>query len=122
MLELAPNLAWPDNIHMGVTVENTDYLGRMDGLRLVLAKIRWVSFEPLIGDMPQLNWEGIHWAVIGGELGPNARPMEGDWVRNLISQCRKAGVAIYVKQMGDFWRKAHHVPGGKGVVESDYWS
>lgn len=68
--ELAPKLPWPDNIWIGVSVENDDYLFRIDDLRTVPAEVRFVSFEPLLGPIQDIDFTGIAWAIVGGESGP----------------------------------------------------
>lgn len=97
---LASQLEWTDNIWMGVSVENERVLHRVDDLRAVPARVRFLSCEPLLGPLPNLPLEGIHWVIVGGESGPRARPMEADWVRDIRDQCRRAGVAFFFKQWG----------------------
>jgi len=80
LLELAPHLDWADNVWMGITVERADYIYRIDHLRRTGANTRFLSMEPLLGPMPDLNLEGIHWVIVGGESGPGARPMLVEWV------------------------------------------
>lgn len=81
--ELASVLVWSDNIWQGVTVENEKYKFRVDYLRKIPAAVKFISFEPLIGDVGQVNLEGIDWAIVGGESGFNCRPME--WIGYSIS-------------------------------------
>ena len=97
---LAPGLDWPPNVWMGVSVENDRYAFRIDHLRSVEAAVRFVSAEPLLGPLPGLDLSSIHWLIAGGESGPNARPMDAVWVRNLRDQCREANVAFFFKQWG----------------------
>ena len=97
---LAPDLDWPPNVWMGVSVENDRYAFRIDHLRSVKAAVRFVSAEPLLGPLPGLDLSSIHWLIAGGESGPNARPMEKAWVRDLRDQCREANVAFFFKQWG----------------------
>ena len=97
---VAPDLRWPPNVWMGVSVETERYAFRIDHLRSVGAAIRFVSAEPLLGPLPRLNLEGIHWLIVGGESGPGARPMAKTWARNLRDQCHTAGVAFFFKQWG----------------------
>jgi protein gp37 len=97
---LAPQLPWPDNVWMGVSVERADYAWRIDCLREVPARIRFLSLEPLLGPLDNLDLSGIHWAIVGGESGPGARPMDEAWVTDLRDQCRVAGVAFFFKQWG----------------------
>jgi protein gp37 len=75
-LELAPDLPWPANVWMGTTVESADYLHRIRSLVQIPAKIRFLSLEPLLGPMPKLQLKGIHWVIVGGESGPDARVMQ----------------------------------------------
>jgi protein gp37 len=98
--ELASLLHWPSNVWMGVSVENEDYVERIDDLRSVPAAVRFLSLEPLLGPLPRLKLAGIHWAIVGGESGPGAREMRPEWVRDLRDQCVKAGVAFFFKQWG----------------------
>lgn len=86
------------NVWLGVSVENNDYCWRADVLRGVPARVRWVCAEPLLGPLPDLDLDGIHWVVAGGESGPGWRPMEKAWVRQLRDRCRAAGVPFYFKQ------------------------
>lgn len=98
--ELAPKLEWTANIWIGVSVENERVLHRIEDLRAVPAQVRFLSCEPLLGPLPNLSLEGIHWVIVGGESGPKARPMEADWVREIREQCRRAGVPFFFKQWG----------------------
>lgn len=98
--ELAPKLEWTANIWIGVSVENERVLHRIEDLCAVPAQVRFLSCEPLLGPLPNLPLEGIHWVIVGGESGPKARPMEADWVREIREQCRRAGVPFFFKQWG----------------------
>lgn len=100
LLELSPKLKWPDNVWMGVTVENADYLHRLDDLRQVPAKVRFVSLEPLLGAIPNIDFTDIHWAIVAGEAGSKARPMDLNWARDIRDQCKKTGVPLFFKQVG----------------------
>ncbi len=100
LAKLAPRLRWTENIWVGVTVELKKYYFRIDQLRQVPAKVRFLSLEPLLGPMPNLPLEGIDWVVVGGESGPRARPMKKQWVLDIKRQCESAGVAFYFKQWG----------------------
>ena len=91
----------PDNVWLGVTVENKEQgVPRMDYLRNIPAKIRFISAEPLLGDLGKLNLKGIHWVIVGGESGNQARPMQREWLENIKAQCEKADVAFFFKQWG----------------------
>lgn len=103
--ELSDRLNWPENVWMGVTVERADYAFRIDHLRRVPAKVRFLSVEPLLGPLPGLNLEGIDWVIVGGESGPKARLMSPDWVKDIRDQCLAAGVAFFFKQWGARTRK-----------------
>lgn len=98
--ELSPQLPWNDNIWMGVTVESAKYVGRIDNLRLTGAKIKFVSFEPLLSEITDLDLRGINWAIVGGESGPGARPMEEEWVLEIRQQCSENNVPFFFKQWG----------------------
>lgn len=105
--ELDAILPWTPSIWQGVSVERDDVTYRIDSLRSTGAHIKFLSLEPLLGPLPDLDLSGIQWAIIGGESGPKARPMQTCWVREIIEQCRTQGVAIFVKQMGSVWARAH---------------
>jgi protein gp37 len=98
--EFSPQLPWPDNVWQGVSVESADYAYRIDHLRRTGAKTKFLSIEPLLGPIPNLDLTGIDWAIIGGESGPGARPMAKEWVLEIIARCRRAGVAVFFKQWG----------------------
>jgi len=102
---LAPRLPWPQNVWMGVTVESAAYVNRVDLLRTVPAAVRFLSIEPLLGAIPNLDLTGIHWVIAGGESGPGARPMDPDWVRDIRDQCRAAKVPFFFKQWGGVRKK-----------------
>jgi protein gp37 len=88
------------NVWLGTSVENSDYLYRIDDLRKVRAAIRFISFEPLLGSVSGADLTGIHWAIVGGESGPRSRPMLEPWVDEIEIACRKADVAFFFKQWG----------------------
>lgn len=97
---LGKRLPWPRNVWMGVSIEDSRVLPRIRDLAAVPAKVRFLSCEPLIGPLGQLPLAGIHWVIVGGESGPGARPMKGEWVESIHSQCRRADVAFFFKQWG----------------------
>lgn len=105
LAEVAPRLLWPSNVWMGVSVENQDYVDRIDRLREVPAQVRFLSLEPLVGPLSDLDLNGIHWVIVGGESGPAARPMKRTWVRDIRRQCRKADVPFFFKQWGGLRKK-----------------
>lgn len=98
--ELAPLLPWPDNVWMGVSVEDEHAVGRIDDLAHVPAAVRFLSCEPLIAPLPLLPLEHVHWVIVGGESGPGARPMKLQWVEGIFKQCRAADVPFFFKQWG----------------------
>jgi len=103
---LAGSLDWPDNLWIGVSVENTAALSRVDDLRLVPAAVRFLSCEPLLGPLDGINLEGIDWVIAGGESGPRYRPMELDWARGIRNACQAADVPFFFKQWGGRTPKA----------------
>ena len=100
LAELAPYLPWPENVWMGVSVEEACVLHRVADLQSVPAKVRFLSLEPLIGPLQALALDGIHWVIVGGESGPKARPMRKEWVKEILRQCRAARVPFFFKQWG----------------------
>jgi len=105
LASLAPSLPWPDHLWMGVSVESEKYLPRIDHLREVPARVRFLSLEPLLGPLPSVDLRGIHWVIVGGESGPGARPMDPAWVRDLRDQCVTAKVPFFFKQWGGVVKK-----------------
>jgi protein gp37 len=103
--ELSPKLPWPNHIWLGVSVENADYSYRIDHLRRTKASVKFLSLEPLLGPLDDLDLSGIHWAIAGGESGPKARPMPIEWVRSIRDQCVAAKVAFHFKQWGGVQKK-----------------
>lgn len=104
--ELAPLLPWPRNVWLGVSVESSDVVDRIERLQAIPAVIRFLSLEPLLGPIPQLPLDGIHWVIVGGESGPDARPMYPEWVRDVRDQCIAHNVAFFFKQWGGTNKKA----------------
>ncbi|BCR04297.1 hypothetical protein DESUT3_13660 [Desulfuromonas versatilis] len=105
LAQLAPILQWPDNLWMGVTVENGKYLDRVNDLATVPAKVRFISCEPLLGPLKGLNLNAIDWVIAGGESGPGARPLNPDWVRALRNICMEQSVPFFFKQWGGVNKK-----------------
>jgi protein gp37 len=100
MAEVVAGLRVPPNVWLGVSVESEAYAARIDDLRRVNAAVRFLSVEPLLGPLPNLNLRGIHWVIVGGESGPRARPMAPEWARAVRDQCVAAGVPFFFKQWG----------------------
>lgn len=98
--ELHNELNWTPNIWMGVSVENTKVIDRIDFLRNTNAKTKFLSCEPLIGPLPDMNLENIDWVIVGGESGHKSRPIEEAWVLDIQQQCTKSGAAFFFKQWG----------------------
>ena len=104
---LSAELPWPQQIWLGVSVESSRYLDRIDLLRECGAATKFLSLEPLLGPLPDLNLDAIDWVIVGGESGLGARPMEADWVRDIRGQCDEAQVPFYFKQWGGVFKKRH---------------
>lgn len=105
LLKMSPSIDWPDNVWMGVSVERQDYVARVDDLRKTRAAVKFVSLEPLLGPLSKIDLREIDWVIVGGESGPGARPMEEDWVLEIMTQCRKARTPFFFKQWGGFNKK-----------------
>jgi protein gp37 len=103
---LAPVLSWAPNIWIGTSVEQDLVVARADALRTVPAKVRFLSCEPLLGPLPSLNLDGIHWLITGGESGPHARPCDPNWLRDLRDRCIDRNIAFFHKQNGGRTSKA----------------
>ena len=105
MLNLTNKLTLTDNIWLGVTVENNASLYRISDLLQTNSKIKFVSFEPLLTSLPNLDTNGIDWAIVGGESGSNARPMKEEWVIDIKNKCLKSNTAFFFKQWGGINKK-----------------
>jgi protein gp37 len=113
---LADQLSWPENVWLGTSIESNDYVERADQLRRVPAAVRFLSCEPLLGPLTNLNLDGIGWVIVGGESGHRARAMDPDWVRHIRDLARDAGVPFFFKQWGGVTPKA----GGR-VLDGELW-
>jgi len=116
LLELGSKLNWKKNIWMGVSVENENYASRIDHLRKTSAQIKFLSLEPLLGPLKNMNLSNIDWVIVGGESGPGARPMKEEWVLDIRDQCVKAQIPFFFKQWGGVIKKK---AGRK--LEGQYW-
>lgn len=105
LLELSSQLAWMDHIWMGVSVESEKYSFRIDHLRQTGAVVKFLSLEPLLGPLPNLDLTGINWVIVGGESGPGARPLKREWVTDIRDQCQQARVPFFFKQWGGVRKK-----------------
>ena len=106
MAEVTRKLPVLPNAWLGTSVESADYLWRLDALRRTRAAVRFVSFEPLLGSVSGADLDAINWAIVGGESGPKARPMDPLWVAEIQALCRSAGAAFFFKQWGGRNKKA----------------
>ncbi len=97
---MGPDLPWPSNIWMGVSVEDEHVLDRVADLKRTPAAVRFLSCEPLLGPLASLPLAGIHWVIVGGESGPGARPMRHEWVDGIRRQCEQARIPFFFKQWG----------------------
>lgn len=116
LARVAADIEWPSNVWMGVSVESDRYAFRADHLRAVPSAVRFLSVEPLIGEVPSLDLTDIQWVIVGGESGHGARPLKVDWVIDIWERCSAAGAAFFLKQLGSVWArenghrgKAHHM-------------
>jgi len=100
LLKYHKELKWTHNIWMGVSVENEKVKDRIDLLRQTSAKVKFLSCEPLIGQLPKMNLDGIDWVIVGGESGRKPRPMKEEWVLDIMDQCKENGVKFFFKQWG----------------------
>jgi protein gp37 len=105
LINLDSQLNWPDNVWMGVTVENQDYDFRISDLRYSHSRVKFLSLEPLLGPISGLNLNGIDWVIVGGESGPGARPVEKSWVTDIRDQCLVSNTPFFFKQWGGVQKK-----------------
>jgi protein gp37 len=105
LAKMSPRIDWPPNVWMGVTVESARFTHRIDLLRSTGAAIKWLSMEPLLSAVPDINLTGIDWIVVGGESGPGARLMKKEWVVDIQRQCREQKVHFFFKQWGGMNKK-----------------
>jgi protein gp37 len=105
LLEFNSQIEWPKNAWMGVSIENQDYMYRVDHLRSTDAYIKFLSLEPLLGPLPSLYLANIDWVIVGGESGPKARPIREEWVVEIHNQCLQAKVPFFFKQWGGTKKK-----------------
>lgn len=105
LAEVSAELEWPDNVWMGVSVESQKYTPRIDDLRRTDAKVKFLSLEPLLGPLKNLDLTEIDWAIVGGESGYGARPIKETWVLDIRQQCRNYSVPFFFKQWGGFNKK-----------------
>ena len=111
--ERLPDFDYPFNVWLGVTVEHPKYKNRIDHLKNTNAKIKFLSCEPLLADLGELDLSDIDWVIVGGESGAGARPLHPDWVRNIQKQCQAQGVAFFFKQWGEW------IPTGGEIIKGN---
>ena len=105
LTRIASRLNWTENIWMGVTIEHEKYRSRINDLRQTLAAVKFLSLEPLLGPIPNLDLEDIDWVIVGGESGPGARPMDEEWALDIRDQCQHADIPFFFKQWGGMNKK-----------------
>ncbi|HPQ69417.1 MAG TPA: phage Gp37/Gp68 family protein [bacterium] len=103
--QLSKHLPWNDHIWMGVTVENSDVLSRIESLRNTEAKVKFLSCEPLLGSLAKIDLTGIDWVIVGGESGPGARPVRKEWILEIRDICQEQNVPFFFKQWGGTFKK-----------------
>jgi protein gp37 len=122
--QLSDSLPWRENIWLGTSVEMEKFTARIDILRSIPAQVRFLSIEPLLGALPSLRLDGIHWVIVGGESGPQARTMQPAWVRQVRDRCQDAGVPFFFKQWGahgpDGVRRSKKANGRE--LDGRYWN
>jgi protein gp37 len=105
LLAFSDEIDWPSNVWMGVSVESEAYSTRIDHLRKTGARIKFLSLEPLLGPLDNLDLCGIDWVIVGGESGPGARSIRPEWVTSIRRQCQRSGTAFFFKQWGGVQKK-----------------
>lgn len=116
--DLSSGLIWGEHIWMGVSVENKRHSFRIDHLRNTEAHIKFLSLEPLLGALTDLNLHAIDWVIVGGESGPKARPMKEEWIRDIRDQCLRADVPFFLKQLGGTRNKRG---GDRASIDGRLW-
>ena len=117
LTELSPRLPWPQNVWVGVSIENQATANRLKYLLAIPAQIKFVSFEPLLGPV-DIDLNGVDWVIVGGESGPHARPLDLEWVRDIRNHCTKAGVPLFLKQLGGRREKRGKQ---KAILDGQQW-
>jgi protein gp37 len=116
---MAHELEWPLNVWMGVSVEDATQMYRVDDLGEVPAAVRFLSLEPLLGPLHGLELASIDWAIVGGESGGGARPMDIEWARDIVTTCQDVEVPVFVKQLGNVWASDWTVNGRTVAAHGD---
>jgi protein gp37 len=105
LVALDASIDWPKNAIVGVTVEHRHTRERIEALRSTAARSKFISFEPLIGPVGEVDLRGIDWVIVGGESGPGARPMQEAWALEIKRQAEALGIPFFFKQWGGFFKK-----------------
>ena len=113
----SPRLPWPQNVWVGVTIENQATANRLKYLLAIPAQIKFISFEPLLGPV-DIDLNGVDWVIVGGESGPHARPLDLEWVRDIRNHCTKAGIPLFLKQLGGRREKRGKQ---KAILDGQQW-
>ena len=103
--QLGGRLSWTPNIWLGTSIESEKWLRRLDLLKATGAHTKFLSLEPLLGPLPELDVSGIDWGIVGGESGPGARPMNAEWVREIRDNCLSSDIPFFFKQWGGVFKK-----------------
>lgn len=119
LVELSPKINWTSNIWMGVSVENKASIGRCEDLKVTGAKVKFISAEPLLESISDINLCGIDWLIVGGESGPKSRPMDEAWVIELRDLAKRNGIPFFFKQWGGV-RKKENGSELQGVTYKEY--
>ena len=117
LLLLSNRINWSKNIWMGVSIENKEYLHRIDDLKQTDAFVKFISFEPLLGPIGKINLKGLDWIIVGGESGPGARIIKEAWVVELRDQCIESGISFFFKQ----WSGINKKKSGR-LLQGRYWN
>lgn len=113
-------IEWPENVWMGVSIENQKYCSRIDHLRSTNAAVKFLSVEPLLGDISHINVSGLDWVIVGGESGPGARPMLPRWVTQCRVACQSNKVAFFFKQAGNVLAREWNCSDTKGTIPEEW--
>lgn len=111
---------WPDNVWMGVSVENHKYCSRIDSLRATNAAVKFLSVEPLLGPVKGIEVADLDWVIVGGESGPGARPMRPEWVKQCMNSCKRSKVAFFFKQAGAVLAREWNCTDTKGTIPDEW--
>ena len=113
MLSVEEHVSGPDQTLQSVSVELKQFYYRIRDLKKTPAKVKFLSCEPLLGPLPDMPLDGIDWVIVGGESGPKARPIEEEWVIDILKQCKRHNVAFFFKQWGGVhkWKNGRKING-----------